>query len=849
MDPRTLPIYEIEDDLVKAACGGGRRIVLQAPTGSGKSTQVPQMLLDHGLVPPGKTVVILQPRRLAARLLAVRVAEERRVELGDEVGYQIRFENRTGSGTRVIYVTEGILLRRLVSDPALANVAVLVFDEFHERHLFGDITLARALQLQQTLRPDLTLMVMSATLDGAAVQKYLDPCAVLQAEGRMFPVRMEYLSKPVDADRTPVWVTAAAATTDLVAREPEGDVLVFMPGSYEIHRTIQALAAEPATRHCAVMPLHGELSTRDQDAAVSPCERRKIIVSTNVAETSLTIAGVRLVVDGGLARVARFDPYRGIDTLWIEKISRASADQRAGRAGRTAPGVCLRLWTEREQAERPLRDIAEIKRVDLAETVLMLKAGGCSDVRSFPWFEAPDSRALDRAETLLKDLNALNESGTEVTPTGLRMLAFPVHPRYARMLLAAEGYGCVRSMALIAALTQERNLLLKRVDSMVEEQRERRLGEEEQSDVFLLMRAWAEASEHDFDLEYCRRLGIHAGTARQAGRLYETFCRIARGEGLTLEPDPMLDDRVRRCLLAGFADQVARRLDGGTLRCELVHGRRGVLERASVVRRSPFLVVAEVREVEAGGGRDMDVLLSLATAIEPEWLEELFAGAVREEQRVRFDDSRRVVAERGRYYHDMVLEVKRGGIPSESDAARLLADEVQAGRCTLRLWNEEVEQWILRVNSLRHWCPDLGLPEITDADQRLMIEAICLGAMSVKEVKDRAVFPVVKSWLDGRQQSLLEKHAPDRLVMPGGKRVKVTYVEGTPPSVAVRIQDLYGVPESLRIAMGRQTVVIQVLAPNFRPVQVTSDLTTFWRESYPKVKKELQRKYPKHEWR
>jgi ATP-dependent helicase HrpB len=849
MDPRTLPIYEIENELVNAARGGGRRIVLQAPTGSGKSTQVPQMLLDHGLVPSGKTVVILQPRRLAARLLAARVAEERRVALGGEVGYQIRFEDRTGSGTRVIYATEGILLRRLISDPTLPEAAVLIFDEFHERHLFGDITLARALQLQQTSRPDLTLVVMSATLDGASVRKYLEPCTLLQSEGRMFPVRMEYLPKPVDMARTPVWAVAASATADLIAREPEGDVLVFMPGAYEIHRTIQALAGEPAARHCAVMPLHGELAPRDQDAAVSPCERRKIIVSTNVAETSLTIAGVRLVVDSGLARVARFDPYRGIDTLWIEKISRASADQRTGRAGRTAPGVCLRLWTDREQAERPLREIPEIKRVDLAETVLMLKAGGCSDVRGFPWFEAPDSRSLDRAETLLKDLNAIDETGVEVTPTGLRMLAFPVHPRYARMLLAAERYGRVRSMALIAALTQERNLLLKRIDSMVDEQRERQLGTEEQSDVFLLMRAWSEAEAHDYDVEYCRRLGIHAATARQAGRLYETFCRIASGEGLTLERAPVTDDRVRRCLLAGFADQVARRLDGGTLRCELVHGRRGVLERASVVRKSPFLVVAEVREVESGGGRDMDVLLSLATAIEPEWLEELFAGAVREEQRVRFDDSRRVVAERGRYYHDMVLEVKRGGTPSEADAARLLADEVQAGRCTLRLWTEEVDQWILRVNRLRQWCPDLGLPEIIASDRRLMIEAICLGAMSVKEVKERPVFPVVKSWLDGRQQSLLERHAPERLEMPGGRKVKLAYTENAPPSVAVRIQDLYGVQDSLRIAMGRQVVVIQVLAPNHRPVQVTSDLTTFWKESYPKVKKELQRKYPKHEWR
>jgi ATP-dependent helicase HrpB len=849
MQTQRLPIHEIEKDLINAARGGGRRIVLQAPTGSGKSTQVPQMLVDHGLVPPGKSVVILQPRRLAARLLATRVAAERDGTTGGEVGYQIRFEDHTSAATRIVYVTEGILLRRLVSDPLLPRAAVLVFDEFHERHLFGDITLARALQLQQTTRPDLTLVVMSATLDSIAVEKYLAPCTVLKAEGRPYPVRLEYLAKPVDPTRVPVWTLAAEAAADLVKSEPEGDVLIFMPGAYEIQRTLKALGDQAATRHCALLPLHGELSPRDQDAAVSPCGRRKIIVSTNVAETSLTIEGVRLVIDGGLARVARFDPYRGIDTLWIEKISRASAEQRAGRAGRTAPGVCRRLWTEREQAERPLRDLPEIKRVDLAETVLMLKAGGATDLQAFPWFEVPDSRTLDRAETLLKDLGAVDEESGAVTPIGARMLAFPIHPRYARMMLAAEPLGCVRSMALIAALTQERNLLLKRVDQAVDVQRERKLGEEEQSDLFLLMRAWDEARGRDFDVDYCRQLGIHAGTARQAGRLYEMFCRIAAGEDLPLEAAPRADDRVRRCLLAGFADQVARRLDGGTLRCELVHGRRGVLERASVVRKSPFLVVAEVREVEAGGGRDKDVLLSLATAIEPAWLEELFAGAVREETRVRLDDSRRVVAERGRYYHDMVLEVKRGGTPPPDAAARLLADEIQAGRCELRHWNEDVEQWLLRIRALRQWCPELELPELTSDDRRLMWEELCQGAMSVKDVKDRPVMPVVKSRLNGRQLALLDQLAPDRIELPGGRRVKVVYSENKPPMVAVRIQDLYEVRDSLRIAKGRQVVVIQVLAPNFRPVQITSDLTTFWKDSYPKVKKELQRKYPKHEWR
>jgi ATP-dependent helicase HrpB len=854
---KNLPIFEIESALVQACAGTSTRLVIQAPTGSGKSTQIPQMLLDRALVPPGKQVIILQPRRLAARLLATRVASERNSAIGREVGYQVRFENRISVDTRIVFVTEGILLRRLISDPDLAGVGAIIFDEFHERHLFGDITLARALQLQKTSRPDLRLIVMSATLDKTALEQYLMPCTVLRSEGRMYPVRIDYLPKAVDAARTPVWETAAAETARLLEQERSGDILVFMPGSYEIHRTIQALNAKPETRGCSICPLHGELAPREQDAAVTPGERRKIIVSTNVAETSLTIEGVRLVVDAGLARVARFDPYRGIDTLWIEKISHASADQRAGRAGRMAPGVCVRLWTEREQSERPPREMPEIKRVDLAETLLMLKASGCPDARAFPWFEPPEDRSVTRAETLLRDLGAADEKTGEITDVGRGMLAFPLHPRYARMLMAAEELGRVRTVALIAAMTQERGLLVKRTDSQVEEQRDRRLGDEVLSDFFQLMRAWSEADAHDYNVDYCRGLGIHAGVARQAGRLYEMFCRIAEGQGLSLEPDIVADDDVRRCVLAGFADQVARRMDGGTLRCDIVHGRRGVLERASVVRKSDFVVAAEVREVESGFTRkpspvgakgDMDVLLSLVTAIEPGWLDELFPGAVREEIQVRFDDSRRVIGERVRLYHDLVLEVKRGGNPPEGEAASLLADEVQAGRCTLKHWTDEVDQWLLRVALLRKWCPELELPEITTEDRRLMLEEICMGAFSVKDVKERPVFPVVKNWLDGRKQSLLDKHVPERLDLPGGRKVKVLYSESNPPTVAARIQDLYGVEESIRIAMGRQLVTIQVLAPNYRPVQVTSDLTTFWREGYPKAKKELQRKYPKHKW-
>lgn len=848
MNPRELPIYEVERDIVDACHGGGARLVLQAPTGSGKSTQVPQMLVDAGVADPDRQVILLQPRRLAARMLAARVAEERGVPLGGEVGYQVRFENRTAAGTRIGFITEGILLRMMLSDQTLPRAAVLVFDEFHERHLFTDVTLAMALRLQRTVRPDLTLIVMSATLDSAAVEKYLAPCRVVRSGGRMFPVRTEYLPKPVDPAKTPVWELAAEAADRLV-REEDGDILVFMPGAYEINKTIQALSATRDAGRCALLPLHGELSPRDQDAAVAPGSRRKIIVSTNVAETSLTIPGVRMVVDSGQARVARFDPYRGIDTLWIERISRASADQRAGRAGRTAPGVCVRLWVEREQAGMAPAETPEIRRVDLAETLLTLKASGFDRAVEFPWFEAPEPKAVERAERTLEDLGAADESG-RITEVGRRMLAFPLHPRYARMLIAAEGFGCVATAALLAALTQERNLLLRRTDDSTQERRDRELGEEQESDFFLLMRAWRSAADGKYDVGRCRSIGVHAGVARQVGRLFDQFCGIAAAHGLPLENDMAADDRIRRCLLAGFADRVARRLDGGTLRCELVHGRRGLLARDSAVRRSEFLVAAEITEVERGGSRGMDVLISLATGIDPDWLHELFPEAVREINRVVLDETtRRVVAERTTVYHDLVLETKRGGIPPVDDAARLLAAEVTSGRVTLKEWNENVEQWIFRVNGLRLWCPDFALPEIKSDDRAHMIEQICHGAFGVKEIRDRPVLPVVKSWLSHAQQALIEKYAPERLELPNGRKARVIYSEAGPPSVAVRIQDLYGVEGSLRIAMGRQTLVIQVLAPNFRPVQVTSDLSVFWKQDYPRLKKELQRKYPKHEWR
>ena len=836
-----LPIYELETQLV-ADLRTHSRLVLQAPTGSGKSTQVPQILLDSGLAGDGE-IVVLQPRRLATRMLAARVAQERGVRLGEEVGYQIRLDKVCGRKTRIRFVTEGVLLRQMLSDPELRGIAVIVFDEFHERHLYGDITLARALDLQESRRPDLKLVVMSATLDAGSLQKYLAPCELLTSRGRTFPVDVEYLEKPLGD--FPVW-DAAAAEFERISRETEGDVLVFMSGAYEISRTISAIRHTRAGGQCTVLPLHGELPAADQDAAVARYQQRKVIVSTNVAETSLTIDGVRVVIDAGQAKIARFDPYRGINTLLVERISRASAEQRAGRAGRTAPGRCIRLWTEREHHDRPAQELPEVKRLDLAEVVLTLKASGVEDVAKFRWLEAPDARSLERALTLLTDLGALDSAGA-ISPLGRRMLAFPAHPRYARMLLAAHELGCVPAVVQIAALTQGRGLLRRAEGKQMQQDRDTALGESAESDFFLHLRALRFAEQRNFNPQTCRPLGIHAPAAREAAALAEQFLRIAQDEGLDTTARETPAEALQRCVLAGFPDMVALRLDGGTLRCALVHGRKGVLARESVVG-TPLLVASEVREVEMRG--DVETLLSLATAIKEEWLRELFPDGFRETTDVFFDSSlRRVLAKKQTRFHDLVLRSEQSDKVPHEQAAALLAREVEAGTCPLKLWDNTVDQWILRLNQLTEWFPEYELPKLGDDERRMLVEQICHGAVSYKDIKERPVWPVVKSWLSPVQQQLLDDQAPERIELPNGRKAKIVYATGTAPHIATRIQDLYGVTGELRIAAHRIPLVIQVLAPNHRPIQITQNLATFWKDSYPKIRQELQRKYPRHEWR
>ena len=890
--PERLPIYDIESDII-ARLKSDRRLILSAPTGSGKSTQVPQMLSRHGMLGDGQ-VVILQPRRLATRLLAARVAKELGVQLGQEVGYQIRFENITSAKTKIRFVTEGVLLRQMIDDPQLKGVSVLVFDEFHERHLYGDITLARALDLQEQHRPDLSLVVMSATLNAVELEKYLSErrapsrpavvsgpqhagavpgapgCSILSSEGRVFPVEIAYAAQPSYNDKRPVWEQAAEAFSDYVQSGGEGDVLVFMPGGFEISQTLEAIRHAPGSKGFILLPLHGELEPRAQDAAVARYEQRKVVVATNVAETSLTIDGVRLVIDSGLARIPRYDANRGINTLLIDKISQANADQRAGRAGRTAPGVCMRLWSRDEHSHRPAQELPEIKRLDLAEVVLTLKAAGVEDLRKFRWLEKPDEIFLAHAEELLTDLGALKvvaqasrlcDSGTAdksethrrdacattITPIGRKMLAFPLHPRYARMLLAAQEFGCVHQACLVAALTQGRDLLLRNVDKTTSQFREDLLGEKATSDFWILMRAWNYAAQNQFRLDACRKLGIHAVTARQVGPLLEQFLRIAKSEGLDTKPREVKDEALQKCILIGFSDRVARRLDQGTLRCELVHNRRGVLARESSVGHSELVVVAEVREVE---GREVNTILSLATAIDAAWLREYFPGDIESDLRVQFDaQQKRVMAAELLKFRGLALSAKRVDPPPADAAARILADEIIAGRLPLPNWDHAVEQWLARLDFLCANCPELQLPPFTDDDKVHVIGQLCLGAVSYKDIKEREVKPVVMSWLSAAQKELLDKHAPERLSLPNDRTPKVVYERGKSPFISLRIQELYDVNQTPKIAMGRVPVTVHILTPGMKPIQVTQDMPSFWREHYPRIKSELARKYSKHFWR
>lgn len=846
-----LPILEIESEFCQKL-SDTNRLVLEAPTGSGKSTQTPQFLLRGGFLENGDAMV-LQPRRIAARMLAKRVAWEMDEPLGLTVGYQVRHDRVASKDTRIHFVTEGILLRRMIADPELRGVSCIVFDEFHERSLHADLTLARALMLQRSRRPDLKLIIMSATLDASELEGYLSPCSVVRSEGRTYPVDIGYIDNRLANSDLPIWELAAKATVEALSDQPKGHVLVFMPGAFEIGKTIAALGSRLSTREFELLPLHSELNAKDQDRAVEGGERRKVIVATNVAETSLTIDNVRLVVDSGQARVARYDPVRGINTLWIEKISDASAKQRAGRAGRTAVGRAVRLWSERDHANRARFDEPEVRRVDLSEMLLSLLATGVESVDTFEWFERPNKERLSDAVQLLRGLEAVDSSG-RLTQRGRKMSAFPLHPRYASMLMAAQDFGCVDEIALAAALAQSRSILLRKVDKGVDKRREALWGEAGRSDIIAQMIAWEAALKENFELRFCQEIGVHAQSARQVLKIANQLSQYAEASGLmetnvSRESRASMDESVRKCVLFGFPDRVCRRLDRGTLRCTMVGKRRGDLARESLVGDAELFVACEVNEIGRQGGQ-VNTVFNLCSAIEVAWLEELFPDLFSDVTETAFDEKqKRVVERRLVRFQDLEIASKESSEPDAAKAAEVFAALVSDGKAKLDKWDENVEHFIRKVNFLVSVFPEYGYDSIDEDARELILEQCCQGVRSIKDLKRKEVLPVVHDWVGREMVAMVQRELPDRVKLANEKPGMLRVDEGGILTLSAKIQCLYDLPNSPNFCQGRATPRVELLAPNMRPIQMTTDLSSFWSGSYEGIKKELKGRYPKHEWR
>ena len=847
----TFPVQELASDLRATMAAGNRaRVLLKAPTGSGKSTQVPGMLLEAGV--QGR-VLVVEPRRMAARLLAGWVARQRNATLGQEVGYAVRFDTRYRNDTRILYLTDGVFQRWLQDEPTLPGVGAVIFDEFHERRLAVDIALARCLDLQDGLRPDLRVVVMSATLETAGLAEFLAPVRALEAGGRVHSVEILYRpERPPLNDRRggppreiPVWERMVEVCREAMAMPDAGSILMFLPGTHEIRKTIELLESGSTTRGWDVCPLYSTLPPAAQEAAITPGPRPKIIVATNVAETSITIEGVRTVIDSGLARIAAYEPRRAINTLLIRKIARAAAEQRAGRAGRTAPGRCFRLWSQPDHCRRPEFEAPEVHRVELSEAALLLKTSGVKELRTFRWLTPPTEEALLRAEHLLHDLGALDAHG-QPTDEGYHMAALPLEPRFARLMLAGHEQGCVTETAFIAAAVQGEGVFANKRGAVG---RKDFLFPNDDSDFAGEWRGFESAQAMNFDPKRCAPLGILGRGARETAQGFERLLGLAERFGWDCPPIdfPARHEAIAKAMLASFSDQLAIRFNQGTLACRLVGNRRGKLDEESCVKNAPAFVAAEITEVEA---REVIVHLRRATSIDPAWLTELFPDDLATTDGAAYDESRkRVISRKETRFRDLVIEVRESDHGVNLDqAAELLAARVLSGELTLKNWDHSVDQWTARLALLGQWMPELGMPGWTDEDRQSAIAQICHGSVSYKEIKEANVWRVLREWLSAGQRAALDSYCPERITLPNGQTAKITYEAGKDPFIAIRVSHLFGVWETPTIANGRVLLLVHILTPGQKPWQMTKDIKGFWQTGYAQMKKEVAGRYPRHPW-
>lgn len=818
--PSPLPIDEALPRL-RAALARHPTVVLQAPPGAGKTTRVPLDLLDAPWL-AGQRILMLEPRRLAARAAAQRMAQTLNEPPGLTIGYQIRFERRASASTRVEVLTEGILARRLQSDPELQGVGLVIFDEFHERHLHSDLALALCRDVQLGLREDLRILVMSATLDGQAVARLLGDAPIVTSAGRSHPVTVHHLSA---AAQTPLPQAMAAAIAQALERHG-GDLLAFLPGAGEIRRTQALLEARLDPAVFQVCPLYGDLPQAEQDRALQPGPRRRVVLATNIAETSLTIEGITVVVDGGWSRQAQFDPGTGMSRLATVRVSQAAAEQRAGRAGRLGPGTCYRLWSLDAHAGLLPQATPEIRSADLAPLLLDLCHWGVADPASLTWLDPPPAAALGQARQLLQSLAALDAEG-RITPLGRRMAALPLHPRLAHMLVRAQELDLAAPACDLAALLSERDLFARDAAGDLHGRLEalhdwRRRGN-------AAAQAWgAEAAA-------CRRVDAAAAQYR-------------RLLGLDGAPEAVPEPAQVGLLAAlAYPDRIGQRREPGGDRYLLAQGRGARLSGRSSRQRPPWLVAAQL---DAGQG---EALIHVAQPVTSELLRRHWADRIQLRERVDWDaQTQQIQAQREERLGALVLSSQPLDNPPAQAVQAALLDGLRRLGAEALPWSPAARQLQARVRFLRQHLPEENWPDFSD-EVLLATLADWLapwldGVRSLRALAQLDLHEILLSRLDWPQRVRLDEGAPTHLVVPSGSRIRLDYEDEQAPVLAVKLQELFGLAETPRVAWNRVPVTLHLLSPARRPIQVTRDLKNFWERTYFEVRKELKGRYPKHPW-
>jgi ATP-dependent helicase HrpB len=827
---KPLPIDEALPRLREALRAAGAAAVLKAPPGAGKTTRVPLALL--GLLGAGGRIVMLEPRRLAAVSAARWMAALLGEEVGRTVGYAIRFERRVSEHTRVEVVTEGILTRRLQGDPGLEGVALVVFDEFHERSLQTDLALALCLDARRTLREDLRILVMSATLACGPVAALLGGAPVVESAGRSWPVEVRHLGDERGAAPPSARVARAV---ERALEETPGDVLAFLPGVREIRACHELLLAAPAVggRGVALHPLYADLPAEEQERALVPGECRKVVIATAIAETSLTIEGVRTVVDSGLARRLEHHTASGLDRLVTVPVSRAQAEQRAGRAGREAAGFCYRLYSRHAFETMAAFAPPEILLADLSAAALELALWGARDPATLPWLDPPPAAALAAARRLLADLGALDAEGG-VTAVGREMARLPTHPRLARLLLRAAERGRPHLGAHLAALLAGRDVLRRHAHGAGSV-----VGSCDFTDRIETLLAWRAGG----------RLpqGADAGAVRAAVRQADQFLRLLPGGARGAGAGPPEPEEVARLLFDAYPERLARRREPGGDRYLLAGGRGARLSPRSCVHGQEYLVAVEVDAGEGGDG-----VIHAATAATGQLVREEAAGRVVEERRVGWDAREQRVVATVRERFGAVVLATRPFAPGDEEAVPAVCRALREEGMGLLRFDDEARQLQARVRLLAALFPDQGWPDLADEQLAARPEAwlapFLAGVRTARDLAGVAVGAALRAGLSPRQRGELDRLAPQHLEVPTGRRAALDYAVPDGPVLAVKLQELFGLGETPTVAAGRRPVLLQLLSPAGRPVQVTRDLHGFWNGSYREVKRELKGRYPKHPW-